>query len=109
VLRLIADFTRECLAIEVDTSLPGARVVQTLERVSAVQSSQARCWMPGLRLRVSACTLASLGSRSPMPTLKESFNESFNGKVRDECLNEHWFSSIAEARIGCVRTAPWAT
>ena len=37
VLTLVDDFTRECLAIEVDTSLPGVRVVQVLEQVSSVR------------------------------------------------------------------------
>ena len=37
VLTLVDNFTRECLAIEVDTSLPGARVVQVLEQVSSMR------------------------------------------------------------------------
>ncbi|MCT0776610.1 integrase core domain-containing protein, partial [Pseudomonas aeruginosa] len=35
----------------------------------------------------------------PGKPTQNAFIESFNGKFRDECLNEHWFCSLAEARI----------
>jgi putative transposase len=34
----------------------------------------------------------------PGKTIENAYVESFNGKFRDECLNEHWFLSVAEAR-----------
>ncbi|WP_431194480.1 integrase core domain-containing protein [Pseudomonas aeruginosa] len=40
----------------------------------------------------------------PGKPTQNAFIESFNGKLRDECLNEHWFCSLAEARI---RIAAW--
>ncbi|RUF71809.1 transposase, partial [Pseudomonas aeruginosa] len=40
----------------------------------------------------------------PGKPTQNAFIESFNGKFRDECLNEHWFCSLAEARI---RIAAW--
>jgi transposase InsO family protein len=35
----------------------------------------------------------------PGKPIENAFVESFNGKFRDECLNEHWFASVAEARM----------
>lgn len=40
----------------------------------------------------------------PSKATQHAFIESFNGKFRNECLNEHWFCSLAEARI---RNAAW--
>lgn len=104
-LNLVDDYTRECLAIEVDTSLPGARVVRVLERLAAagrqplhivvdngpefaskaVDQWAARC---GVNLRFI----------DPGQPTQNAFIESFNGKFRDECLSQHWFVSLEEAR-----------
>jgi putative transposase len=104
-LNIVDDYTRECLAIEVDTSLPGARVVRVLERLAslgrqplhivvdngpefaskAVDQWAARC---GVNLRFI----------DPGKPMQNAFIESFNGKFRDECLSQHWFISLEEAR-----------
>lgn len=99
-------FTREGLAIEVDTSLPGARVVQVLKRLERERGALPQeiildngpeltskaldqwAYEHGVRLRFI----------DPGKPQQNGFIESFNARLRDECLNEHWFLSLADAR-----------
>lgn len=102
---IVDDFTRECVAIEVDRSLPGARVVRVLDRLAATvglprvlvsdngpefagRTLDAWAYRQGLELRFIR----------PGKPIENAYVESFNGKFRDECLNEHWFLSVAEAQ-----------
>ena len=104
-LNIVDDFSRECPAIEVDTSLPGARVVRVLERLAETRGLPKEiildngpemigkvldqwAWRNGVRLH-----FIDLGK----PT-QNAFIESFNGRFRDECLNENWFLDLADAR-----------
>ena len=99
-LTIVDDCTRECLAIEVDTSITGRgsrrswsgwprRVVcRNRSRSTMVRSSTARCSTPGL----TQPTCSSSFIRPGKPN-ENAYIESFNGKFRDECLNEHWFVS----------------
>jgi putative transposase len=70
LLNVIDDFNSECLASVPDFSLSGMRVIRELEAIIAVRGK-------------------------PM---QNGFVESFNGRMRDECLNEHVFMTLAEAR-----------
>jgi putative transposase len=105
VFTLVANMTRESLALEADQSLTGKRVVAILERVSAQRglpqvlqvdngpefTSQALdAWAPhhGVKLAFS---------RPGTPTDNPSI-EAFNGRLRQECLDQQWFFSLAEAR-----------
>ena len=104
-LNSVDDFNRECLAAEVDTSIRGARVVGVLERLRefrglpqilvmdngpefAGQALDVWAYEQGVKLRFV----------EPGKPVQNAFIESFNGKMRDECLNEHWFISLREAR-----------
>ena len=104
-LNIVDDFTRECVAIEVDRSLPGARVVRVLERLAATvglpqvllsdngpefagRTLDAWAYRQGIELRFIR----------PGKPIENAYVESFNGKFRDECLNEHWFLSITDAQ-----------
>lgn len=105
-LTLVDDFTRECLAIEVDTSLPGERVCRVLERVAAHRglphtittdngpefvgrALDLWCYARGVRLAFI----------QPGKPTQNGYIESFNGKLRDECLAQRWFFTLAEARV----------
>jgi putative transposase len=104
-LNIVDDFTKECLAIEVDTSLPGSRVVSVLERLAE---------MRGLPLSVTVDNGPEFAGKvlnewaykqglklhfiEPGKPQQNAYIESFNGKFRDECLNEHWFISMRHAR-----------
>jgi putative transposase len=104
-LNIVDDFTRECVAIEVDRSLPGPRVVRVLDRLQAlVGLPQAIVLDNGPEFRGRALETWAAANRvelrfiRPGKPIENAFVESFNGKYRDECLNEHWFASVAEAQ-----------
>mgnify|MGYP001297134260 CR=1 FL=1 len=104
-LTVVDDCTRECLAIEVDTSIPGARVQAVLERLGDTRGLPQSITVdngPEFDGKVldqwsyrSGVRLAFIGPCKPN---ENAYIESFNGRFRDECLNEHWFISLAHAR-----------
>lgn len=106
VLTVMDEFTREGLAIEVATSLPSQRVLTVLERLVATYSAPEfirsddgpefialaiRGWLMQHQTRTLYI--------DPGCPWQNGYGESFNGTVRDECLNMHVFHSVAEARI----------
>jgi len=104
-LNIVDDYTRECLAIEVDTSLPGARVVRVLERLAAIGRRPLHIVVdngPEFASRAvdqwAAKSGVNLRFIDPGKPMQNAFVESFNGKFRDECLNQHWFLDLADAR-----------
>jgi putative transposase len=104
-LNLIDRFTRECLAIEVDTSLPAARVVRLLERVIAVHDKPESIRIDNGPEFISQLLdvwatqhQVALDFTTPGKPTENGHVESFNGKFRDECLSQHWFISLADAR-----------
>lgn len=104
-LNIVDDYTRECLAIEVDTSLPGARVVRVLERLAAAGRRPLHIVVDNGPEFVSkavdqwaARSGVNLRFIDPGKPMQNGYIESFNGKFRDECLSQHWFVSLEEAR-----------
>ena len=104
-LTIVDDCTRECLAIEVDTSLPGRRVQAVLERLADTRSLPQSITVdngPEFDGKVldqwAYQTGVQLSFIRPGKPNENAYIESFNGKFRDECLNEHWFLSLAHAR-----------
>jgi putative transposase len=105
-LNIIDAFTRECLAIEVDTSLPAARVTRVLDRL---------VWQYGLpfALRVDngpefiSTALdrwafqhgVALHVIQPGKPVQNAHVESFNGHFRDECLAQAHLPTLARARV----------
>lgn len=104
-LAIVDHYTRECPAIEVDLSLPSARVVRVLERVAEQRglpeairvdngpefvSDTVRQWCAQNRVRLDYI--------QPGKPMQNGHVESLNGKFRDECLNAHWFTSLRQAR-----------
>jgi putative transposase len=105
LLNVLDLFTREALAIEVDVSLPGARVVAVLERVAAERGAPAELVLdngPELTGRALDEWAVARGVRlrfiDPGKPSQNGFVESFNGRFRDECLDQMWFTSLADAR-----------
>jgi putative transposase len=105
-LNIVDDFTRECVAIEVDRSLPGLRVARVLERLQAsiglpeviVVDNGPEC--AGRTLEAWAYAHhVTLRFIRPGKPIENADVESFNGKFRDDCLNEHWFVSLADAQL----------
>lgn len=104
-LNVIDDCTRECLGIEVDFSLPGKRVARFLDRLVWCHGKPERIVLdngPELTsnamLEWSTTNNVFLDFISPGKPMENAICESFNGRFRDECLNENWFRSIDEAR-----------
>jgi putative transposase len=104
-LTIVDDFTRECLAIEVDTSLPGSRVAAVLERLADIRGLPASITVdhgPEFEGRVLDAWAYKRAVRlvfiRPGKPVDNCYIESFNGRFRDECLNEHWFITMAHAR-----------
>ena len=105
-LNIVDDFTRECLAIEMDTSLSGVRVTRVLDAIGEVRgfpqtiimdngteltSIAMACWTRDRRVRLHFI--------DPGKPTQNAYIESFNGRFRDECFNKNEFRSLAHARL----------
>jgi putative transposase len=104
-LNIVDDYTRECLAIEVETSLTGERVARVLQRLlTGDQKPQMIVVDNGPEFTSKALDAWATRNKvhlrfiDPGRPMQNAFIESFNGRFRDECLNQHWFISLEEAR-----------
>ena len=104
ILAIVDDFTRECLALVPDTSLPGMRVARELDALVATRGRPAMCVsdngteLTGMAiLRWSAETRVEWHYIAPGKPQQNAFIESFNGRLRDELLNETLFTSLNHA------------
>ena len=106
VLAVVDDFTRECLDLIADTSLSGARVVRELDAMMARRGKPHTIVSDnGTELTSIAVLKWCQGSGvewhyiAPGKPTQNAFVESFNGRFRDECLNDTLFASLVDARI----------
>ena len=104
-LTVVDDFTHEALAIEVDTSLSRERVVRVLDVIAAVRGYPKAIVVDNgselaslTVLRWAVDRRVRLHHTVPGKPTQNAFVESFNGKFRDECLNENDVSVLTEAR-----------
>jgi putative transposase len=102
---LVDDFTRECPALEVAHSLPAWRVIHVLERVAAERGlPKSIVCDNGPEFAGKALDRwayehgVTLQFIRPGKPVENAYCESFNGKLRDECLNANWFASLADAQ-----------
>jgi putative transposase len=105
ILAIVDDYTRECLALVPDTSLPGLRVVRELDAIIALRGRPVMCVsdngteLTGMAiLRWSQETRVGWHYIAPGKPQQNAFIESFNGRLRDELLNETLFASLAHVR-----------
>ena len=105
-LTMVDDFTRQSPAIEVDTSIGGAGVVAVLERLArerglpkTIRTDNGPEFTSRALHQWAQKTGVTLHHIEPGKPTQNAFIESFNGTFRDDCLNQHWFSSLAEARL----------
>lgn len=104
-LTVVDNYTRECPLIEVDFSLTGQRVADALQRL-AVQRGLPRTITVDNGAEFISKTLdawahqhhVQLDFIRPGKPVENAFIESFNGRLRDECLNVNVFVSLADAR-----------
>ncbi len=104
-LTIVDNYSRECPAIEVDTSLAGLRVVKVLERLSETRGLPEVITVDngpeftGKALDEWAYRKGiKLNFIRPGKPVENAFAESFNSRFRDECLNDNWFLSLKHAR-----------
>jgi putative transposase len=104
-LTVVDNFSRECPVIEVDTSLGGARIVGVLERLSEIRGLPEVITVDngpefvGRALDEWAYRRGvKLNFIRPGKPIENAFAESFNGRLRDECLNTNWFINLKQAR-----------
>jgi putative transposase len=105
VLAIVDDFTRECLVLVADTSLPGLRVARELDAVIAIRGRPLMIVSDNGTELTSIAMLRWSQERqiawhyiAPGKPQQNAFIESFNGRLRDELLNETLFSSLAHVR-----------
>ena len=112
ILTVVDDCTRECLALVADTSLSGIRVARELDRLMIERGKPKMVVSDnGSELTSNAILTWADQSRvawhyiAPGKPMQNAFIESFNGRLRDELLNETLFTSLAQARValGCWR------
>jgi putative transposase len=106
ILTVVDQFTRECVALEADRSMTGMKVAQVLEHAepergalpesirvdngSEFCSRALEAW--AMSNEVQLCFIR------PSHPVENGFIESFNGRLRDECLNVEWFTSLDDAQ-----------
>jgi len=104
-LSIVDTYSRECLCVEADTSLPGHRVVRVLDHLADIKG------LPG-SIRVDngpefiSKVLDEWAYRNgvkldfirPGKPTENCYAESFHGRFRDECLNENYFLDMQEAK-----------
>jgi putative transposase len=103
-LAIVDDYSRECPAIEVDTSLGGRRVVGVLEKLAEIRGLPEVITIdngPEFAGRVMDEWAYRKGVKlsfiRPGKPMENAYIESFNGRFRDECLNTNWFISLKHA------------
>jgi len=110
ILNIVDDATRECLAAIADTSISGKRVVRELEALITRRGRPKVIVSDNGTELTSNAVLAWSGIRgvgwhyiAPGKPMQNGFVESFNGRMRDELLNETLFFALAHARAAIAR------
>jgi putative transposase len=105
VLSVVDEYTRKCFRIEVDTSINGMRVARALTEIGQIEG------LPEIIINDNGPEFISnaldnwayqrgvkLTFIRPGKPVENAYIESFNGRFRDECLNENWFLTLEHAR-----------
>lgn len=106
ILAIVDDCTRECLALVADTSLSGTRVARELDAVIARRRAKPRICVSDNGTELTSMAILKWSKAAsvdwhyiqPGKPQQNAFVESFNGRLRDELLNETLFSTLGEAR-----------
>jgi putative transposase len=105
MLTVVDCYSRESLAIHVGQSLKGEDVVQVLNGIAAqrgrpqvIKSDNGSEFIGKAMDKWAYEHRVALDFSRPGRPTDNAMVESFNGRLRQECLNEHWFMSLADAR-----------
>lgn len=111
ILTIVDDATHDCVAIEVRRWFGGKRVVEVLKRLSemrglpnVIRSDNGKELIGRAMMDFAHQAGIDLRPIEPGKPNQNAYIESFNGRFRDECLNEHWFTSFAHA---CELVKAW--
>ena len=104
-LTVVDAYTREALKIDVDQGIRGEQVVDAMARIAGVRGAPRTILVDNGPEFISKAldrwayeNAVTLDFSRPGKPTDNAFVESFNGRLRDECLNTHWFLSLADAR-----------
>lgn len=104
-LSVVDTYTRECMTVEADTSLPGLRTVRILERLvylhglpDSIRVDNGPEFISKVLDEWAYRNGVKLDFIRPGKPVENAYVESFHGRFRDECLNENYFSDIHEAK-----------
>ena len=105
ILTVVDAYTRECLALEADFSLGSGRVTRVLERAIAergrpeqVRSDNGPEFTSRRMIGWAEEWKVGLVNIQPGRPMQNGHVESFNGRLRDECLNTSWFRTLNDVR-----------
>lgn len=105
-LTMVDEYTRECPVIEVDTSLPAARVIGVLDQLAGHRGLPRSLVVDhGPEFISRALDLwayrrgIALAFIRPGKPVENAYVESFHSRFRDECLSAHWFETLTDARF----------
>jgi putative transposase len=105
-LSVIDEYTRECLAIDVAGSIRSVRVIEVLSKLVSVHGAPKYLRSDNGPEFISRAILRWLNAEQirtaviePGKPWQNGMNESFNGKLRDECLSMEWFRNRIDAKI----------
>lgn len=104
-LTIVDDATHECVAIEVEHAIGGEQLTRILDRICSlrgkpqmVRSDNGKEFTGKAMLNWAHRNDVKLRLIEPGKPNQNAYVESFNGRLRDECLNEHWFVSLSWAK-----------
>ena len=105
ILNIVDDYSRECVGQLVDTSISGTAVARFLDELATTRglphtlvSDNGTEFTSKAMFQWSQRTGVTLHFIQPGKPTQNAFIESFNGKFRDTCLNQHWFTDLHDAR-----------
>lgn len=105
MMTIVDEYTRESLAIKVERSIKGRDVVRALEKVIEMRGKPVQIQSDNGSEFTCNVVLGWAHSQGidwryiePGKPVQNSHIESFNGRIRDECLNENWFETLSEAK-----------
>jgi transposase InsO family protein len=105
-LTVVDDATHEAVAIVPERALGGHQLVRILERLAstrglpkAIRTDNGKEFCSRAMLTWAHARGVQLFLIEPGKPNQNAYIESFNGRLRDECLNEHWFTSLQQARV----------
>ena len=105
-LTVVDEYTRECLAIDVNSSIRSSRVIEVLSKLMRthgvpryLRSDNGPEFVSKALLEWAAKESLHVALTEPGKPWQNGTNESFNGKFRDECLSAEWFRNRMEAKV----------